>query len=237
VNERDLLLPDNLAADRAQASEGPLPVPIKSMFLAETLGTFLLVQLGIAANIVNLFILYSSDDFGAESYATGAGSSTHSSRTRSSRRHSRSKNSLYFNRSLAEQFAASAATSGTENSNHLGNNPHWMHMVSSLPTKTALIWGGALAVAMLTSAALSGGHVNPSVSLSFALVRPAEFRLQSKLFPYWSAQVMGAALAAMVTLFLFHAAIAAFEEDYHLERGVEASLTSAAAFNDYYRYV
>lgn len=192
------------------------------MFLAETLGTFLLVQLGTAANAVNLFLIYSSD------LANPEAATTSSMRGKNSRRSTRSEtNDLSLSQSATEAYLAAS---------HEEPSTSIMMTLASLPIETALMWGSALAVAMLTSAALSGGHVNPAVSLSFALVRPAEFRLQSKLAAYWMAQVLGAALAAMVTLFLFHDAIGSMEQVMGIERGLdEKGVLSASVFNDYYQ--
>jgi glycerol uptake facilitator protein len=65
---------------------------------------------------------------------------------------------------------------------------------SSNDNYAPFVWGAALTIGIYVSAALSGGHLNPAVTLSFALVRPADVRFR-KLVPYWTAQVGGAAVA------------------------------------------
>jgi glycerol uptake facilitator-like aquaporin len=98
--------------------------------------------------------------------------------------------------------------------------------------QVAAIWTLGATLAIYISAAQSGGHLNPAVSLSFALVRPADFPMQSVL-PYWIAQLLGAFAAGIINLLLFTTAIKKFEEDMEDDEILE----SAAAFGDYWRYV
>ena len=78
--------------------------------------------------------------------------------------------------------------------------------------------------------------MNPSISLSFALVRRSDFAFR-KLIPYWIAQLLGAFAAGGINLFLFHYAINSYEKANDIVRGTPESIKSAAAFGDYYRYV
>src|SRR3712207_2295978 len=57
--------------------------------------------------------------------------------------------------------------------------------------QVAVVWGFGVTIAIYSSAALSGAHLNPAVSLAFALLRPKSFS-PSRLFPYWTAQLIGA---------------------------------------------
>jgi len=70
------------------------------------------------------------------------------------------------------------------------------------------VLGGALAV--YTCGSISGGHLNPAVSLAFALVRPADFPIYM-LIPYAMAQIIGAFCASAVNYYLFSDAIIKFE--------------------------
>jgi len=99
--------------------------------------------------------------------------------------------------------------------------------------QTGLAWGLSLTIAIYLSAALSGGHLNPAVSFSFALVRPADFRFR-RLIPYWTAQFLGAIVAGCINLFLFHTAIDHYESKNKIVRGSQDSIQSAAAFGDYW---
>jgi hypothetical protein len=57
--------------------------------------------------------------------------------------------------------------------------------------QVAVVWGFGFTIAIYCSAALSGAHLNPPVSLMFALLRPASFP-RARLIPYCLAQVVGA---------------------------------------------
>jgi glycerol uptake facilitator protein len=98
--------------------------------------------------------------------------------------------------------------------------------------QVASMWTLAGMVGIYLSAAQSGGHLNPAVTLAFALVRRDDFPMQS-VVPYWIAQLLGAFTGAMINLMLFTTSIAAFEADLGED---ESLLTSAAAFGDYWRY-
>ena len=94
-------------------------------------------------------------------------------------------------------------------------------------------WGLALLLAVYISAPISGGHVNPAVTLSFALVRRGKFSF-GKILPYWIAQLVGAMVATVSNLFLFHQMIHKYEAKLGIIRGSTESLQSANAFADYY---
>jgi glycerol uptake facilitator protein len=98
---------------------------------------------------------------------------------------------------------------------------------------SALGWGLALMLAVYISAPISGGHVNPAVSLSFALVRRGKFSF-GKVLPYWIAQLLGAMVGTMSNLFLFHQTIRNYEAGHGIIRGSVESLQSANAFADYF---
>src|ERR1700677_4730100 len=56
-------------------------------------------------------------------------------------------------------------------------------------------WGLAVALAVYICGRLSGGHVNPAVTL--ALAARGEFP-RSRVLPYWLAQLAGAFLGALI---------------------------------------
>jgi glycerol uptake facilitator protein len=152
--------------EEADAEEGPFPVDLKSMLIAEVFGTCMFVQIGCAANAVALY--------------------THNSTT------------------------------------------------MTIDWQVGVVWALAMTVAVFLSAALSGAHLNPAVSFSFALARPADFRFR-KLIPYWAAQLGGALLAGIINLFLFHQAISHYEKKMAIVPGAAGSIQSAAAFGCYWR--
>src|ERR671925_1332632 len=63
--------------------------------------------------------------------------------------------------------------------------------------QVAVVWGFGVTLAIYCSAALSGAHLNPAVSLAFALLRSDRFP-RSRLLPYWLAQLTGAIVAGLV---------------------------------------
>jgi glycerol uptake facilitator protein len=96
-----------------------------------------------------------------------------------------------------------------------------------------VVWLIAAALALYATASISGGHLNPAVTLSFALIRPDAFPM-SKLIPYWLAQLAGAILAGLINLAIFHQAIVTYEMDNEILRGSPLGIKSAVAFGDYY---
>ena len=59
--------------------------------------------------------------------------------------------------------------------------------------QVAMIWGFGLAIAIYSTASVSGAHLNPAVSLSLAILRPNDFPW--RYFPYYLiAQFKGVSL-------------------------------------------
>ena len=73
------------------------------------------------------------------------------------------------------------------------------------------------------TAAISGAHLNPAVSLAFAIFLHREFPV-SKLVPYWASQLAGAFLAGLVIFGLFAPFISRYEAHHSIIRGAPASL-------------
>ena len=78
-------------------------------------------------------------------------------------------------------------------------------------------WGLAVALAVYLCGRLSGGHVNPAVTL--ALAARGEFP-RSRVFPYWAAQLAGAFAGALIVYADYGEAFHAFERDEHITRGL-----------------
>ena len=83
------------------------------------------------------------------------------------------------------------------------------------------------------TAAVSGAHLNPAVSLAFAIFRRHEFPV-TRLVPYWLAQLLGAVLAGTTVLWAFGGAISDFENKLGITRGTIGSERSAMAFGEYF---
>lgn len=100
----------------------------------------------------------------------------------------------------------------------------------------AVVWAVALTLGIYIASPMSGGHLNPAVSWSFALVRPGDFEFTPKLLPYVLAQLIGAMTAGFFNLLLFHKMIGNFEEKNEIVRGEFDSYQSAIGFGNYFRY-
>ena len=74
-------------------------------------------------------------------------------------------------------------------------------------------WGLGVVLAVYVSAGISGGHINPAVTLAFALRRGFPWR---KVPGYWLAQVVGAFAAAALVYAAYAAAINTFDQANHI---------------------
>src|ERR671929_1856496 len=68
--------------------------------------------------------------------------------------------------------------------------------------QVAVVWGLGVAIAIYTSAALSGAHLNPAVTLAFALLRPERFP-RNRVPSYIVAQLAGAVVAGLIVWLAF----------------------------------
>ena len=99
--------------------------------------------------------------------------------------------------------------------------------------QVAAVWGFGVTLAIYVSAGLSGAHLNPAVSLSMALLRPAQFPTR-RLLPYVGAQLAGAILAGVTVAVLFGPLLRRFEVANRVVRGAAGSELSAMVFGEYF---
>ena len=99
--------------------------------------------------------------------------------------------------------------------------------------QVAVVWAFGVALAIYVSANVSGAHLNPAVSLAFAIFRRSEFSFR-KLPLYWTAQLLGAILAGVTILAVFSPFIVRFESDNGIVRGEAGSQLSAMMFGEYF---
>lgn len=83
----------------------------------------------------------------------------------------------------------------------------------------ATTWGLAVALGVYVCGRLSGGHINPAVTLALAARGDVP---RSRVLPYWAAQLAGAFVGALIMYADFAEAFRAFEGDEHLVRGAMA---------------
>jgi MIP family channel proteins len=99
--------------------------------------------------------------------------------------------------------------------------------------QVAAVWGFGVTLAIYCSAALSGAHLNPAVSLALATLRSDRFP-RRHLLPYWLAQLIGAVAAGLVVWAVFAPLLARFESQQGLVRGEPGSERAAMIFGEYF---
>jgi glycerol uptake facilitator protein len=77
-------------------------------------------------------------------------------------------------------------------------------------------WALAVAIAVYVSGKVSGGHVNPAVTLALAVRRDFPW---NRVVPYCAAQVAGAFVGAVIVYFAYIEAFQAFEKAQQIVRG------------------
>lgn len=99
---------------------------------------------------------------------------------------------------------------------------------------TAVAWGIALAVATIVASPISGAHLNPAVTVSFAISRRSPFQ-KRKVLPYVGAQLLGSMSAALAVLGAYGNGIKHFEDPNDgLTRGSVNSSVTAMVFTNYF---
>lgn len=94
----------------------------------------------------------------------------------------------------------------------------------------SLIWGLGVSMAVYMSAAISGAHLNPAVTLALWLFACFDGR---KVVPYIIAQLVGAFIGAALVYGLYYNLFIDFEQTHHIIRGSVESLDLAGIFSTY----
>ncbi len=99
--------------------------------------------------------------------------------------------------------------------------------------QVAVVWTLGVSLAIYATANISGAHLNPAVTLAFAIFRREDF--DYRLIPlYWTAQLIGSIFAGLTVLGMFGPAIARFEAENGIVRGAAGSQRSAMVFGEYF---
>ncbi len=94
----------------------------------------------------------------------------------------------------------------------------------------SIIWGLGVSMAVYLTAAISGAHLNPAITIALCLFANFEGR---KVVPYIIAQVAGAFCAAALVYGLYYNLFLDFEQSHNMVRGSVASLDLAGIFSTY----
>lgn len=93
-----------------------------------------------------------------------------------------------------------------------------------------LIWGVAVSLALYLTAAISGAHINPAVTLALAVYRGFSW---AKVLPYILAQTIGTFTAAALVYGLYYNGFLHYETTNEVIRGSAQSQTLASIFSTY----
>ncbi|WJV62406.1 MIP/aquaporin family protein [Pectobacteriaceae bacterium CE70] len=94
----------------------------------------------------------------------------------------------------------------------------------------SITWGFGVAMAIYLTAAVSGAHLNPAVTVALWLFACFDRR---KVIPYVLSQVAGAFCAAALVYGLYYNLFYDFEQTHHIVRGSVESLNLASIFSTY----
>jgi glycerol uptake facilitator protein len=97
--------------------------------------------------------------------------------------------------------------------------------------QVAVVWGIAIMLAIYTVGAVSGAHINPAMTLAFAVW--GRFRWRS-VAPYILAQLAGAFLAAATLFVIFNPYLTARERERQVVRGQPGSEVTAMCYGGYF---
>ena len=97
--------------------------------------------------------------------------------------------------------------------------------------QVAVVWAIAVSLAIYTTAAYSGAHINPAITLVAAVYDRMPI---TRVIVYWVAQLAGAAVAALLLYAMFAEAIVELERRHGLLRGGPGSELSAMVFGEYF---
>jgi glycerol uptake facilitator protein len=88
-------------------------------------------------------------------------------------------------------------------------------------------WGFAVAFGVYIAGGISGAHINPAVTLAFAVRRGFPWR---KVPGYIAAQLVGAFLGALLVYIVYKGAIDSYERAHDITRGDPDSVTTFSIF-------
>lgn len=97
--------------------------------------------------------------------------------------------------------------------------------------QVAVVWGLAIMLAIFVVDSISGAHINPAMTIAFAVYGKHPWRL---VVPYIFAQTVGAIVAAALLYFLFFGYLGAMESARGVMRGQPGSIVTAMCYGEYF---
>jgi glycerol uptake facilitator protein len=97
--------------------------------------------------------------------------------------------------------------------------------------QVAIVWGLAIMLAVYVTGAVSGAHINPAMTLAFAVRGRFSWPLVP---PYILSQLVGAFAAAATLFVLFGPFLTAKEQEKHVVRGEPGSEITAMCYGEYF---
>lgn len=97
--------------------------------------------------------------------------------------------------------------------------------------QVAVVWAVAIALAIYATGAVSGAHINPAITVAFAVLRGFPAR---RVLPYVAAQLAGAFAGAATLYGLFRGLLCRYEAGHGLVRGEPGSVLSARCYGEYF---
>lgn len=95
------------------------------------------------------------------------------------------------------------------------------------------IGGFGVTIGIYATVAISGAHLNPAISLAFAIFRRSEFPL-GRMLAYWGAQLVGAVVAGLTLYAIFSPFVGRLEQLSGYIRGAPGSEYSAMIFSKHF---
>jgi glycerol uptake facilitator protein len=97
--------------------------------------------------------------------------------------------------------------------------------------QVAIVWGIAIMLAIYSVGAISGAHINPAITLAFAVWGGFSWR---SVLPYVMSQLAGAFVAAATLFVLFGPYLKAREQEKSVVRGAPGSEITAMCYGEYF---
>ena len=99
--------------------------------------------------------------------------------------------------------------------------------------QVAVVCGLGVSISIYCTAHISDAHLNPAITVAFAIIRFKSFS-QKKILPYIISQMLGGVLAGTVVYTVSKNALNLYERERSIERGGNKSIITAMMFGEYF---